>query len=307
MSVSYGIEGNEAAGKTFLMTLTRILLQKTTNFPVLALREPGGTELGELIRPILRNEKFRNMHPVTNTLLYTAPRSELFFNVETPFLENNQYGILLKDRTWLSTLSLQSVDGANIDYIRSVQKPFMGIPAKFIIIDIPVQETVARMYAEYKRENNNREPDWRDKQNVSVLARIRSNYLSFLQANKDKCILLDCFDDPWFKAGLIKHDAIRTFVANKEGGGLGENIILKPLGVYVNEAKYIADTDTAKIFTDEGAKYVKTFDIEKYRQEVEEARRELGLPDREILREKMHEEWRELGLETVSSGIERGK
>lgn len=304
MGISYGIEGNEGAGKSLLFGLTRILFEQTTNFPVLARREPGGTELGEIIRPILRDERFSGMHPITNTLLYTAARSELFFGSETPFLENNPHGILLKDRTWLSTFALQSVDGADIEYIRSVQQPFMQIPERFIVIDIPVEETIVRMMAAYKRSGGNREADWRDKQNVGVLKQIRENYLNFVRDNRERCIVLNCFDDPWEKAAIVKLDAVCT-LSTREGATFGALEKSNLLHTFSDEAKLIVETHETHIYSPEN-RYVKTFDIEVYRNEVEEARRELNYPGREELQRKMHNEWQKLGIEGNSlRGLER--
>ncbi len=306
MGISYGFEGNEGAGKSFLWSLTKRLFQETTGFPVLAVREPGGTPLGEdEIRPILRNEKYKALHSVTNTLLYSAGRAELFFNRETPFLENNDHGILLKDRTWLSTIALQTVDGADLDYIMSVQKPFMSRPDKFIIIDIPVEETITRMFAEYSREKIGREPDWRDKQSFEVLDSIRNNYLKFVVNNRDKCMLFDCFDDPWVKAGEIKLDAVKT-LGEKEGFSIGD-IEGQRLAEFIDEAKRIVyESPEESVLVGEGKRaFFKPFDINKFRLEAEVARKELGYPNKEKLREQMHLEWQNLGIETNNGNRER--
>lgn len=306
MGISITIEGPEGAGKTFLSSLTRTLLEETTSFPILATREPGGSELGEdKIRPILRDERFKNMHPFTNVLLYSASRSEVFFMKERPFLEANPRGILLKDRGWLSTLTLQSVDGANMEYIMDVQRPFMSIPDKFAIVDIPVLETVARMKAEYKVAGK-READWRDKVSQENLAKIRDNYLSFIVKNKERCFVLDCFDDPWIKAGQIKLEIYRKF-CDQEGevpidNNYDETMFLKK---FSEEARYVVDNHESYDYTKHAM--VKTFDIDELRKEVEDARAELNFPGRDELQAKMHEEWRQLGIEGGSSGIERGK
>ncbi len=305
MGISYGIEGNEGAGKSLLVTLTRILFQETTGFPVMASVEPGVSELGDEIRSILRDLRFAGMHAITNTLLYSASRSENYFHRETPFLNENPHGILLKDRTWLSTVALQTVDGADIDYIMAVQRPFIDIPNKFVIVDIPVEESVARIFAAYKRENSNREPDWRDKQDHKTLSAIRDNYLNFAIHNPEKCLIFDCFDDPWNKAAKIKLDAIKTL-------GLNEGVVInnvestKMLTTFAEEAKLIIDTHKTRVYTSEQG-YLKTFDIDSYRSETEAARKELGYPGIEELRQKMHYEWQKLGIENISYSCERNE
>lgn len=307
MGISYGFEGNEGAGKSFLWSLTKKLFEETTGFPVLAVREPGGTPLGEdEIRPILRNEKYRGLHSVTNTLLYTAGRSELFFSREKPFLEQNVHGIVLKDRTWLSTIALQTVDGADLDYIMSVQKPFIASPDKFVIIDIPVEETITRMKAEYSREKIGREPDWRDKQSSEILGLIRKNYLNFAVGNPDRCMVFDCFDDPWVKAAEIKLDAVKNLLAI-EGDSIDRIEGAAKLIEYTNEAKKIVfESPEESVWVGGGNKVnIKPFDIDKFRLEADLARQELGYPSKEVLRAKMHQEWQNLGIEGGGGRLER--
>lgn len=300
MGISIGIEGSEGAGKSLLKVLTYELLTKTTSLPVLPTREPGGPDLSEMIRSMfLKSETFKNMHPVSNMLLYTAARVELFFTVEKPFLERNPYGVLIKDREWLSTKNLQSVDGVGPEYIDAVQQPFTSIPDRFVIIDIPVPETVVRMETA-SRFNSNREVDWRDTQTQENLERIRQNYLLFVSKNRERCILMDCFDDPWVKAGQIKLEVVKSF-ARWEGKAVDSPELSELLDIFQQEAKSIVDEDSEKDIL------WQTYGIDKKRKEVEDVRIKMGYPNRDELRARMHEEWMSLGLEGFSSGIERGK
>lgn len=307
MGISYSFEGNEGAGKSLLFSLTKRLFEETTRFPVRAIREPGGTVLGEQeIRPILRNPEYKGLHAITNTLLYTAGRAESYFHQEIPFLEQNPHGILLKDRSWLSTIALQTVDGADINYIMEVQKPFMSLPDKFIIIDIPVEETVARMLAEYRREKSGREPDWRDKQSIETFSAIRSNYLNFAANNLNRCMVFDCFDDPWNKSAEIKLDAVKT-LRSREGIVLNGAECSSMMIEFAGEAKTIVDRENQGIgfSPPEGDRHFKQFDIYSYRLEADMARKELGFPSKEEFQLKMHQEWQKLGIEGGGGRIER--
>ena len=294
MGISIAIEGSEGAGKSVLHKLTEILFKETTDFSVLATREPGGTKLGSMVRTILKGDDFQDMHAISNVLLYSTARAELFFKKEVPFLEEHPRGILLKDRSWLSTVCLQTVDGAGLEYIDLVQQPFKEIPHKFAIIDIPVLETVVRMES-VSRYSSDREIDWRDKQTQENLGKIRENYLSYAIKNRDKCIVLDCFDDPWKKAATIKYESIKLLMS-KEGLVLDE----AQLGIFIDEARQLGTTYASK----EGGTFG-TFDIAEYREQVEETRQKLGYPNREELQAGMHEEWRAMGIEGAGVGIER--
>lgn len=299
--LSFSIEGSEGAGKTVLSMLTRELLKETTGFPVLSTREPGGTPVGEAIRSILKNSQYSDMNPTTNVLLFNAARSELYYRIEVPFLENNPHGILLKDRSRLSTITLQDAEGANISYINSVQKPFISIPDRFVIIDIPVQETIVRMTAA-QNSNGNREVDWRDNHRVEILEKIRENYLSFAAKHKEQCIVLDCFDDPWDKAARIKLEAVKILRGN-DGDPLDQNELDNSQRVFSLEARNIALNH--KVWDSREQKEVPFLDIYGLRDEVERAREQLNYPSREELQREMHEKWRFMGLEGFSMGVER--
>lgn len=69
-------EGIDASGKTTQIGRLETWLRER-GFDVLVRREPGGTELGEQIRDILLDSRWRNMHARTEFLLYSASRSQL--------------------------------------------------------------------------------------------------------------------------------------------------------------------------------------------------------------------------------------
>lgn len=301
MGVSISIEGPEGAGKTILSMLTSELFKQTTGFPVRSTREPGGTPVGEAIRGILKNSEYSDIDPMTNVLLFNAARSELFHKVEEPFLKDNLHGILLKDRSWLSTIALQDAEGADIKYINFVQEPFISIPDRFVIIDIPVEETIVRMTAA-QNGNASREVDWRDQHTIETLERIRENYLSFAVKHKERCIVLDCFNDPWDKAARIEVEAVKI-LREREGIILDGQEIKNFQQEFSLEAKNIALTH--KTWDSRNKQEVLLFDIRELREEVENARIQLGYPSREELQKKMHEKWQFIGLEGFSVGRER--
>jgi dTMP kinase len=218
MGVSIFIEGSEGAGKTLLNAISGTLIRDTTDLPVSITREPGGTILAEELRSFTRDMRFHDSHGIVNTLLYTTARADVFFRKDLPFLENRN-AVLLKDRSWLTTLCLQTVDGADKEYIESVQSPFMKLPDKFVIIDIPVEETLVRIEAERRISSGARDIDWRDSQTQENFHTIRENYLAFAQQNKDRCVVLSCFNQPWENAAKIKELALKLLgMGNKEAG-----------------------------------------------------------------------------------------
>lgn len=99
-------EGVEGSGKTTQMNMLHAHLIRM-NVEVVATHEPGGTRLGEEIRRILLNPAFKEMHPLTETVLYAADRAQHVYEVIKPALDAGK--VVLCDRYIDSTLAYQGV------------------------------------------------------------------------------------------------------------------------------------------------------------------------------------------------------
>ncbi len=102
------IDGPDGAGKTTQIRLLSEHLRKK-GVDVLALRDPGGTRIGDRIREILLDNKFTEMSIRCETLLYMASRAQLYSEKIKPALQNNKYVIC--DRWVSSTYAYQAVAG----------------------------------------------------------------------------------------------------------------------------------------------------------------------------------------------------
>jgi dTMP kinase len=99
-------EGVEGAGKsTQINMLHANLLRK--NIDVLVTQEPGGTRMGEEIRRLLLNPSFKEIHPMTETILYAADRAQHVYEVIKPAL--NEGKVVICDRFVDSSLAYQGV------------------------------------------------------------------------------------------------------------------------------------------------------------------------------------------------------
>ena len=100
-------EGVDRCGKTTqAQMLYRYLLSRNADAELF--REPGGTEISEQIRNILKFGP-ANMYPLTQLLLFSAARHELIKRKIEPVLERG--GIVILDRFWPSTYVYQGVLG----------------------------------------------------------------------------------------------------------------------------------------------------------------------------------------------------
>ncbi len=99
-------EGVEGSGKTTQVNMLHAHLLRM-KVDVIATHEPGGTRIGEDIRRILLNPAHKEMHAMTETVLYAADRAQHFHEVIRPALAAGK--VVICDRFVDSTLAYQGV------------------------------------------------------------------------------------------------------------------------------------------------------------------------------------------------------
>lgn len=117
-------EGGEGAGKS---TQSKLLYEYLLKFeiPVLLLREPGGTPIGEKIRSIIIDPENSEMLSVTEALLYAAARAQLVSQVIKPALSEGK--IVICDRYIDSSFAYQAFGrGLGLDAIEKINSYAIG-------------------------------------------------------------------------------------------------------------------------------------------------------------------------------------
>ncbi len=106
-------EGGEGTGKS---TQARLLVDhlRAVGRSVTAVREPGGTDVGDRIRDLLLDPVHTGMEPVAELLLYEASRAQLVASVIAPRLAAGDYVVC--DRFTDSTLAYQGY-GRGLDRV----------------------------------------------------------------------------------------------------------------------------------------------------------------------------------------------
>ncbi|MBO6572471.1 dTMP kinase [bacterium] len=113
-------EGIDGSGKSTQISLLKDHLSKSGK-EVRVLREPGGTDISELIRGMLLNPEIE-IDPVTELLLFSSARSQLIAEKVKPLLADGVVVIL--DRFYDSTTAYQGYGRKSIpiDQVHQINK-----------------------------------------------------------------------------------------------------------------------------------------------------------------------------------------
>jgi dTMP kinase len=137
------LEGLDGTGKT---TQAALLVQalRDDGREVVAVREPGGTELGERVRALLLDPA-ASIAPWAEALLYAAARAQLVAEVIGPALERG--AVVVADRFVDSSLAYQGVArGLGIDRVQAVNEAATGglWPDRTLLLQLPETAAAAR-------------------------------------------------------------------------------------------------------------------------------------------------------------------
>jgi dTMP kinase len=137
------LEGPEGVGKS---TQHRLLADHlaTRGLDVVALREPGGTPAGDVIRRLLLDPS-SEIVPAAEALLYMASRAQLVESAIVPALARDATVIL--DRFFLATYAYQgSGRGIPAETLAAVNRLATGglVPDLTLLLTLPVTEGLAR-------------------------------------------------------------------------------------------------------------------------------------------------------------------
>ena len=179
------LEGPDGSGKTTQARLLAHWLQEEGH-PVVLVREPGGTTIGERIREVLHDPAHTGMSPWTEVFLYCAARAQLVAEIIRPALAAGQ--TVLCDRYADSTLAYQGYGrGLDLDALRLVLYLATGglTPDLTFCLDISPEEGLARRRAGGEEWNR------LDQETVDFHRRVRTGYLELAGLEPQRWIVVD--------------------------------------------------------------------------------------------------------------------
>jgi len=134
------LEGVDRSGKS---TQAR-LMAEALGPDAVSVREPGGTEVGERVRALVKDPSSAPS-PQTEALLFAAARAELVSEVILPALDRDL--IVVCDRFLDSSLAYQGAGrGLGIDAVRAINRFGIGplAPDLTVLLDIQPAEAARR-------------------------------------------------------------------------------------------------------------------------------------------------------------------
>lgn len=196
------LEGGDGSGKTTQAELLESWLRDSGR-TVLRTREPGGSEVGQLIRDIVLHHR-GDIAPRAEALLYAADRAHHVETVVLPALERGE--IVLQDRYLDSSVAYQGagrvLDGAQVRDL-SLWATNGALPDLTVLLDLdPVT-------ARQRLDSADKPFDRLEAEKQDFHARVREAYLALADAEPDRFVVLDAAASPDEIA-----EAIRTRVAS---------------------------------------------------------------------------------------------
>lgn len=177
------LEGIDRSGKT---TQARLLGEALGDRAV-AVREPGGTAVGERVRELLKDPSIE-VDERTEALLFAAARAELVSDVIRPALDDGK--IVISDRFLDSSLAYQGgARGLGVEEVERINEFATGglRPDVTVLLDLPPAAAAGRAGVEVDRF---------EQEGAGLQERVRAAYEELVVRDPDRWVRVDADRDP---------------------------------------------------------------------------------------------------------------
>ncbi|MHB8731974.1 MAG: dTMP kinase [bacterium] len=187
------LEGPDGAGKT---TQAALLVEqlRAAGHDVVALREPGGTAIGEQIRSLLIDPRHAELDPRTEMLLFAASRAQLVAEVIGPALSRGR--IVVCERYLDASLAYQGVArGLGVDLVRAVNDAATGglRPDLTLLLDLDPETGLQRARSASGRAGSGgwEGGDRLERETPAFHGRVREGFLSLARIEPQRIRVVD--------------------------------------------------------------------------------------------------------------------
>ena len=177
-------EGGDGCGKSTQARLLKEYLETELQLPVLAVREPGGTALGEELRRILLTPREDDLAAETELYLFMAARAHLVRQRIVPALEQGM--VVVSDRFLWSSAAYQgaSASVAPTEVLRVGRLAVTGVNVtRTFLIDIDPEIALSR--------TSSADPDRMERRGVEFQRKVRENFLALAKSDPDRVTVVD--------------------------------------------------------------------------------------------------------------------
>ena len=181
-------EGPEGGGKSTQAHLLAARLAEE-GYRVWTTREPGGTRVGEMIRPLVLGSSTGTLSAWSEALLFSAARAQLVAEVIKPRLEQGE--IVICDRFSDSTVAYQGFGrGLDLTLLRRLQAQVTQEikPGLTVLLNLPVVAGLARIPTTLK--------DRLDQETVAFHERVAAGYRQMTREEPDRWRVVDAKNGP---------------------------------------------------------------------------------------------------------------
>jgi len=180
------LEGIDGSGKSTISNLLQERFREL-KIPFIAVREPGGTRVGERIREFLLDPSVR-LSPIDEVYLYAASRAALVREIIIPTINSK---LVISERYLDSSLAYQGYGkGVPLRFIYEVNRPaIMDIfPDLTILLDADPRDCFKRL--------GDRQKDRIELQGISLQENVRMGYLKLANLFKERYIVINALLPP---------------------------------------------------------------------------------------------------------------
>ena len=177
------VEGGDGVGKSTQISLIYEFL-KEKRLQVKLTREPGGTEIGEMIRNWILYGEHDQLDLTTEASLMFAARAYHVDHIIRPSIENGIW--VISDRFTDATYAYQGyAKGLNIEVIETLERTIVNDfkPHMTFLLDSEIDLSRERM--------KDRTLDYFEREDDSFYHKIRNGYLKLANANKERIKIIN--------------------------------------------------------------------------------------------------------------------
>ncbi|WES64731.1 dTMP kinase [Microbacter sp. GSS18] len=204
-------EGGDGAGKTTQSAMLETWLTGAGS-TVVRTREPGGTEVGLLIRDIVLHHR-GEVAPRAEALLYAADRAHHIATVVRPALERGD--VVIQDRYFDSSVAYQ---GAGRVLGRDEVRDLSLWATEGLLPDLTVLLDLAPEVARARLDADDKPFDRLEAEKAAFHARVRAEFLELAAAEPDRFLVLDALEQPEALAAVVRERVSALLTA---AGGVG--------------------------------------------------------------------------------------